>query len=207
MPTKFDHVLWLGGTTCSGKTTTAELLARHSNWRLYSTDDTFAEHLHRAAQSAQPSMYDFGHTRGWVEWVKNQAVDVQVDIWVRFYRERFSLILEDVDALGRDPILMEGVELYSDCILPYADIGRAAWIVPTRCFFERHYYTRPWITEPPSEETWTYYETMIAYIRGQVQDVGGLLVENDVAPPEAVADMLDGTFWSSLGRADRQIYV
>jgi len=68
-------------------------------------------------------MYEFVvDARGWIAWVRAQDIATQVGIWRRFYGERFTLIVEDLEdlvALGQ-AVLVEGVELFPDYVLRYS---------------------------------------------------------------------------------------
>ena len=140
-------------------------------------------------------MYDFEHTKGWMEWVNSLAIKTRVDVWRRFYQERFALIIEDLEELRDEPIIVEGVELFPEYVFLHSHLNQAAWLVPTRSFFEQHYYTRPWITEPPSDKTWLYYEVMVEHIRTQVRCSEGTLIEADGhISPEEIATTLAGQF-------------
>ena len=119
----FDQVYWLGGITCSGKSTTAICIADRLGLELYSTDASFDLHLLRVRQDLHPTMYEFVvDARGGIAWVRAQDIATQVGIWRRFYGERFTLIVEDLEdlvALGQ-AVLVEGVELFPDYVLRYS---------------------------------------------------------------------------------------
>ena len=55
----FDQVYWLGGITCSGKSTTAICIADRLGLELYRTDASFDLHLLRVRQDLHPTMYEF----------------------------------------------------------------------------------------------------------------------------------------------------
>ncbi len=49
-----DHVLWLGGSTCAGKTSVAKRLAASHGLRVYHCDDAFEDHRKRADPDRHP---------------------------------------------------------------------------------------------------------------------------------------------------------
>lgn len=189
---------WIGGTTCSGKSTTAGLLAADFGIERYCTDDTFTAHLLRADPQRQPTMYRVGHEKGWALGVRDWEAAARVEVWRHFYLERFALILDDLMALtGR--VVVDGVELFPECVLPHSPLHRAAWLVPTRVFFDRHYYERSWVDEAPGDEVWRYYEIMAGHYRSQTAKAGGTLIEVDGrTAPEGIAARLAKQF--GLGR-------
>ena len=67
MPANFDHVTWLGGSPCSGKSTIAALLA-DCHWRCrYDCDAAFDAHLRRATPDAQPHLHHLTH----LDWTRS----------------------------------------------------------------------------------------------------------------------------------------
>ena len=60
------HILWMGGSPCSGKTSIADLLADQYRIVVYHVDEIFDEHRKRVTQEKQPNLYKWTHTLGMI---------------------------------------------------------------------------------------------------------------------------------------------
>ncbi|HEX2863964.1 MAG TPA: hypothetical protein VHN99_05310, partial [Deinococcales bacterium] len=49
----WDHVWWLGGSPCSGKSSAAAILAERHGMRVYSCDAAFDDHARRAPEGSR----------------------------------------------------------------------------------------------------------------------------------------------------------
>ena len=133
------HVLWMGGSPCSGKSSIAETVANRYGLALYRCDDAFWEHTKRVDPGRHPTLHKLNQMT-WNEiWMR--PVDVQIADETRCYHEEFEMILEDLSAYPRStPVLAEGAALLPDMVsglLP--GDHRAIWIVPTAAFQRAHY--------------------------------------------------------------------
>jgi adenylylsulfate kinase-like enzyme len=54
------HILWMGGSPCSGKTSIADLLADQYSLVVYHVDEMFDEHQRRVTGEKQPHLYKRG---------------------------------------------------------------------------------------------------------------------------------------------------
>ena len=166
MPTDLSDIWWIGGVTCSGKSTLAMELATRSGRTISETDPLFDDHCHRANELDQPSMS--GHN-AWKGDVRELTVKEQAEVWRNFYRERFTFIRQDLEGMENGTVAV-GVDLLPD-VLEGIDPFHAVWLIPTRAFFERHYYTRDFVDKTSGDETvWEYYRYMIDHHRRQAGD-------------------------------------
>ena len=103
------HVLWMGGSPCSGKSSIAKRLASRYGLALYRCDDAFWEHMERAEPDRHPRLHKLNRMT-WDEiWMR--PVDAQIADETRCYHEEFEMILDDLLAYPRStPVLAEGAD-------------------------------------------------------------------------------------------------
>lgn len=149
------HILWLGGSVCSGKTTISEALAAKHGLRVYHCDRHEAEHVARGRPDRHPTL------------AASPALDID-EAWLlpsperlaatsgQFHRERFELIIEDLLAMPSDrPILAEGYGLLPECVVPViAETRRALWLISRPDFLtamrDKRGMTIPALTSDPA---------------------------------------------------------
>jgi 2-phosphoglycerate kinase len=143
------HVLWMGGSPCSGKSSIAEMLAKKHGLRVYKCDDAFWEHAKRVDPVVHPTFHRLTHMT-WDEiWMRSVAVQIADEF--ACYREQFAMILDDLLGLPRSmPVIAEGAALLPDLVsglLP--DRSQAVWVIPTESFQREHYTPekRPFIDD------------------------------------------------------------
>lgn len=141
MQQRLQHVYWIGGSPCSGKSSIADQLAVRHGWQVYHCDQSFDVHVERATPERQPWL---GRVRTlvWDDfWMRPQ--DVQLRNVIEGYAEEFPMILDDLLALSVDrPIVAEGTALLPELVSEVLTVPRQAiWIVPT-ADFQREYYPR-----------------------------------------------------------------
>lgn len=135
----------LGGSPCSGKSTLAERLVDAWGWQTYKVDDYQEDHIQRCDPQRHPVMYRY-NTMTWNEiWMR--PVEQQVAEEFAYYRERFELILEDLESFDLErPLLLEGAAFLPELLAQSsADPRRVLFLVPTPAFQRHHYRQRPWI--------------------------------------------------------------
>jgi hypothetical protein len=139
---RFDHLLWLGGSPCAGKSSIARCLSKRHALRVYSADAERDRLQPLIDAEHQPVLYKWTHTRWHDLWMQPQETLLAEAIDA--YKEHFLLLLGDLMTLPHDlPILVEG-----SCLLPHCVSGllsgprSAVWVVPSDEFQRRHYPTR-----------------------------------------------------------------
>jgi hypothetical protein len=137
------HVLWIGGTPCSGKTSIAKLLAEAYQLQVYHCDDAFETHKLRMLATRKLL------TISWDElWM--QPHDTLVADVFAIYREEFALIIDDLRALPPwPPILAEGMALLPHLVAPLlVSPAHAVWVIPTPDFQRERYPLRgAWVQD------------------------------------------------------------
>ena len=142
------HVLWLGGSPCSGKSSIARLLADRYGLRTYSCDEAFGRHREKLTAERQPTLYKWTHTP-WADlWM--QPAGVLLAEAIAAYREHLDLVVADLRRLPpSEPVLAEGTCLLPDGVQPVLPSPAAGiWLVPTEVFQRGHYPRRgAWVQE------------------------------------------------------------
>lgn len=139
---RLAHVLWLGGSACSGKTAVAERLVASRGLAVYQTDEVFERHRRRADPVLHAAFCRVGDLRGeelWAAPAAEQAAEM-----LAFHREHFTLVLEDLlQTSPEQPLLAEGSCLLPECVAPLLSSARQAlWLVATAQFRRLHYRER-----------------------------------------------------------------
>jgi hypothetical protein len=137
------HVLWVGGTPCSGKTSVVNMLAEKYQLECYHCDEAFERHKQQI-----PIMRKV-LAMSWDEiWMR--PLDVLVTDVMTIYQQEFQMVLDDLRTLPSSrPILAEGMALLPELVAPMLlDTRHAVWVVPTADFVHQHYLHRgSWVQE------------------------------------------------------------
>jgi len=142
------RVRWLGGSTCAGKTSIAQLLAAEHGLRLYACDDAFDDHRRRARPDRHAGfrrLMDLSAAE-----LALRPMDQQVEDLTAFYRDQMDMIVEDLLALSANgPVLAEGTGLLPELVAPLLTARRrAVWLIATPELRRRLYPQRsPWLQE------------------------------------------------------------
>ncbi|HEX6797869.1 MAG TPA: hypothetical protein VF116_09185 [Ktedonobacterales bacterium] len=143
---RLRHVRWIGGGSGAGKTTVARKLAADHGLRLYSCDDSIAEHARRSHPADEPLLHAFLAMSMDERWA-NRSPSEMFERFPWFQGEGFGLILGDLLALPREPqIVVEGFRLLPRLVAPLLSRpNQAVWLIPTpefrRAAFDRRGFT------------------------------------------------------------------
>ena len=190
MKRDLEHVLWIGGAPCSGKSSIAEMLASKYGLAVYRCDDAFFEHEKRVDPNIHPTFHEITRMT-WNEiWMR--PVDVQVAEELECYREQFEMITADLLVYPKSTlVLAEGAALLPDVVSRVlTDRRRATWIVPTEAFQRAHYTPerRPWMRdimgqcEDPAQALRNWMGRDVGFARqiaGRARELGLGLMEVD----------------------------
>lgn len=145
MTTPFDHIYWLGGSPCAGKSSIAHQLADQFGLHLYHCDTEFERQRQQATAVSAPTIHHLHQLTCDELWLRPVAEQLQTEI--AYQAEQFELILADLRQLPRKPrILVEGAVLMPTAVSPHlSQPHQAIWLVPTEPFQRLHYAQRPWI--------------------------------------------------------------
>ncbi len=146
-----SHILWLGGSTCAGKTAVAKRLAAVHGLRVYHCDEAFEEHRRRARPDLHPGfcrLMDLSARELW-----SLPADEQVRSLLAFYDDGLQMILEDLrDLTAGGSVLVEGTGLLPARIATLAASPRQAlFLISTPGFRRRLYAARgEWVLAMPA---------------------------------------------------------
>lgn len=144
-----EHVCWLGGSACAGKSTVAHRLAVAHGLTLYSTDDHFDGHRLRIDPAHHPFFHRIAQ-RSFEALVMRPLAEQIVEL-EGFYGEQMGLIVEDLRCAApagaaEGGVLAEGVGLLPDFLADLPGKARALFLLATPAFRRRHYPRRgPWV--------------------------------------------------------------
>ena len=143
---RLAHVLWIGGSPCSGKTSIADLLADRYRLVVYHVDEIFDEHRRQVTPEQHPCLYKWTHTPWNDLWMQSRERLLKEAIGC--YGEQFEMIARDLaERPGQERILVEGSSLLPDRVAGIlSERERGIWIVPTEGFQRVRYRSRgPWV--------------------------------------------------------------
>jgi hypothetical protein len=201
------HVLWIGGATDAGKSTTAKLLAERHQLRVYHYDQHDLAH-HEQLAKTQPAYRAFLQASLDDRWVSPEP-EALLQRSLRSFRDRFPLMLEDLLALPRDPwIVAEGFGLLPELLTPLlSDPTQALWLVPTDSFKEASMLRRGkpsfgnQVSDPERAKTNLRLRDrlLMEHIKDQVRTYGYTLYEVDGSrSAHEMADVIEQQFASFL---------
>ena len=145
---KLGHVLWIGGSTCSGKSTIADRLAESRGLAIYHVDEHEQSHAERATAKQLP-VYERWVGMSLSERWAMSSVDELVADTLAISQERLPMIIEDLDD---EPTVVEGFQVYPWLVAPLLRSSRqAVWLVCTPAFRRATHFSRPHAWAMPNQ--------------------------------------------------------
>lgn len=132
---ELDHVLWIGGTPCAGKSTLATVIAREHHVETYHLDQ------HGAGEARSPTgpavRWWASHTMD-ERWLDQSAADL-LERSVACWEESFPIALADLAARrSRRPLIVEGPGALPWLVAPVvSDRRRAIFFIADLAFRDR----------------------------------------------------------------------
>lgn len=122
----------MGGAQGAGKSTAARAFAHRKGVRLYFVDAFTYSHAERAETGSYPAMRAFAAKTMDERWLHPEPEEM-ADAFVKYSRDRFRMILDDLRGLPTEPaIVAEGPQLLPELVGPLLTRPDAAvWLVPT----------------------------------------------------------------------------
>ena len=139
------HVLWLGGSPCSGKSTVADRISRRFGFQVYDCDEAWLRHGEAVAPTSHPTLYRLAHANADEIWLR-RPVDQQAREAIASYRELFAFVLREVSEMPEaTTIIAVGAGLLPELVVATGiSLDRAVWLVPTEGVQRHHYAEREW---------------------------------------------------------------
>lgn len=132
---QLQHVYWIGGGSCAGKSTIARRIATQHDLHLYATDDVMTDHARRSTPEDSPLLHNFMAMDMDERWV-NRPPKTLLDTFHWFQGEGFNLIIEDLLNLhGERGVVVEGFRLLPRLVQPLlSEPAHAVWLLPAPDF-------------------------------------------------------------------------
>lgn len=128
------HVLWIGGSPCSGKSTIAHALARVYVFLSYFQDPMARNYFTRRVAAGDEEAQAFLRKTMGERWLQ-PSVDEMVSTTIASWTRDFQLVLEDLLAMPTEQFIFAEGNYFPACVAPYlTDSHQAIWLVPTAEF-------------------------------------------------------------------------
>ena len=137
-----DNAYFIGGSPCSGKSTIAEQLSKNYNLEYLKIDDYEQAHIEKASPERHPIMYKWSQM-SWNEiWMR--SVQKQIEEEIEFYRERFPMILSELNKFRSDSkVILESAALLPELLKELnLEKHRVIYLIPSKEFQVKHYSKR-----------------------------------------------------------------
>jgi hypothetical protein len=144
---KLDGVFWVGGSTCSGKTSFARWLAARKRCPVYAIDEREPKSRDDVDPDTYPALARWASLSLDERWVES-TVDELVADTIALCTDLFRFVVQDVAAEPR-PIVVEGFQPLPELVAPVLPTERhAVFLVATPQFRQATHFARPhaWVT-------------------------------------------------------------
>jgi hypothetical protein len=133
-PERLRHVLWIGGSPCSGKSTIAHTIARIYVFLGYYLDPMEPNHFARRIAAGDAEAEAFLAKTMDERWLK-PSVDELAQTAIASWTRRFGLVLDDLLAMTKESFIVSEGIFFPACVAPYlSSPHQAIWLVPTDDF-------------------------------------------------------------------------
>jgi 2-phosphoglycerate kinase len=188
MRCNLEHIFWIGGSPCSGKSSVADLLGKRYGIETYRCDGAYDRHVQSASLEAHPNLSEVGKMTWNQLWTR--PLGTMVDQEFLCYEEEFPMIVEDLCNLDGDkPLIAEGTALMPKLVVPLLKSPtQAVWIVPSEQFQRQNYQKRSYVApilatcQDPSKafDNWMSRDIRFGKIvAAQAKELGQMVILND----------------------------
>jgi hypothetical protein len=166
-----NHLFWLGGSPCGGKSSVIDWLSHHFHIPVYHIDAHIDRHLAMITPETQPALHRW-ETQTWDQrWL--QPLDQLLQNAIDCYTEHFYLLLPELLELSATgPLIVEGNPLLPALIQPcLANPSHAIYLVAPPALLRQYYRQRDWAvtvlkqSSDPEQAFSNWMERDIAFAR------------------------------------------
>jgi hypothetical protein len=150
---RLAHILWIGGSTCAGKSTIAERLAERYQLPAYFFDRREPFHIYRSIPEQQPHLIGFMAMTMDERWVLRSPEAMALHTIASWSTERFPMVLDDLSSMPAEaPIIAEGPGLFPQQVAPLLTRpNQGIWLVASRDLIEQVRHARPGLARMTSD--------------------------------------------------------
>jgi hypothetical protein len=131
------HVMWIGGSPCSGKSSISHTITRIFVFLDYHVDAWAANHQARkiaAGDSYSQAFAQMTIDQRWLARSPETMAEETIASWMR----EFALVVEDLLALPRENLIIAEGNFFPACVVPYlSHPNQAIWLVPSNEFCDQ----------------------------------------------------------------------
>lgn len=178
---QLQHIYFIGGSPCSGKSTIAEMIAKTYNFYYFKVDDFLEKYMNQGKEKGREicvKQFELSIEETWM-----REPQLQCEEELIYYREIFDFILEDLaDIKYKNGIITEGAAYLPELMQKYfIDKKHYVSITPTEEFQWHHYKQRPWVPyvlegckdKEKAFENWMKRDTLFGeYVNKQAKAMG-----------------------------------
>lgn len=201
---RLKHVVWIGGSTCAGKSTAAEALAEQFGLPTYHFDRREPFHIYRAIPEEQPNLIRFMSRTMDERWVLRTPEEMMEEV-IACWKERFRMVNDDLLQMPTERVIVaEGAGFFPEDVAPLLPgPHQALWLVATPAFLTHVRSTRgrtiadnPHISDRDRAfRNLIERDQLIAdYVRQQAEAHGLDVIEVDASVIEDVPRMVQDHF-------------
>lgn len=130
-----SHVLWIGGATDAGKTTTAAMLAEKYGFQVYHGDKHWRENWSHVTAQGHPAMYAWDKMNMDERWV-SLSIEGLTELTLQIMVERLPLMADDLIAMPSESMIVaEWYGFLPSYIMPLlSNRHQALWMLPNNTF-------------------------------------------------------------------------
>jgi hypothetical protein len=162
---EFPHIYWIAGGSCSGKSSVADRLAGAHGLQVLHTDSLVGRLWQRADPGRHPTVVRLWPTarKGFLHWMQLPPEEL-----LGAGYEVFDLLLEEVEALGPRPALVEGMAVSLAAVTEVSPLDRIVCLTGTDSFLRSQERQHPFVLRHYS--SWDDPErTLSALIEGHIR--------------------------------------
>ena len=188
-----QHVYWIAGGPCAGKTTVSGILAKSYGFTLYEGDKhAFGDHWERVTPEKHPDRYMMKsrtQKEGSGTWFFEDSIEEIIQRLLDLGREDFEMVIEDLYQLpGNKNILVDTFAGVTELVYKMTSPQKVIFMVAEEEFQRDVWSKRDWVKEylkassDPKKTLKNFIDSNLEftkYIVENVRNIGGKLIITD----------------------------